>query len=163
MERFWQDLWHNQKGMSLFELVVGFMLMAIVLGLAITIISLNANMINISFDNTFNRASLAKTIDVVRSDVQKLSPDSVLHAESNRLTFYSIDGNYVDYRKSQDKLYRNGELLLEDLVAEPFAFLNDSLNVVESVNHNFCFVRLTLEVEKKGQSIRAEGVFYLRN
>lgn len=153
----------NQQGMSLFELVVGLTLMGIVMMLALVIISLNANMVSLSYNNTMNRASLSSTLSVLRTDVQKLSPDSVIHAESNQLSFYSIDGEYVNYQKSQDKLYRNSDLLLENLVDDPFQYLNDSLNVVESVDEDFTYLRVTLKIEKKGQIIRASELFYLRN
>ncbi len=153
----------NQQGMSLFELVVGLTLMGIVMMLALVIISLNANMISLSYNNTMNRASLSGTMSILRNDIQKLSPDSLIHAESNRLSFYSIDGDYVNYQKSQDKLYRNSDLLLKDLVDDPFQYLNDSLHVVESVEEDITYLRVTLKIEKEGQIIRASELFYLRN
>lgn len=153
----------SEKGMTLYELVISLVITLVVLTLAIFIISLNGQMIQLNYNRSMNRSEALNALRKMRSDIQKLSPDSLIHAQPDQLTFYDIDGNYINYQMSGNTLYKNNQLIVGNLVQEPFDYLNDKLNPVESVQDTICFIKVDVEIQNKGQVQRASEVLYLRN
>ncbi len=153
----------SENGFTLIELVTVIVIMGVLVGLSIGIIAVSGESVQQVFNQTNSRSELRMAMRVFRNDFQKLSVDSILTAQSDQLSFYDIDGNYVNYHMVGYNLVRNNENFLNNVRANPFEYLDQDYIQVESAADLISFIRLNLIIERNGHTKTLTDVFYARN
>ncbi len=119
------------EGFTLMELVVVIVIMGILALVVTGITSFSARTFSRVFNSTQVRWELRNAMERLQRDFRRLSPDSLLRIEPNRVTFYDIDHQYVDIQLARGELRRNGEVILKNVTnTNIFSYFNQNMQAV---------------------------------
>ncbi len=163
MDGYLKKIIRMQEGFTLVELTVTIVVLGILLGLATGIVALSAESISQTFSVTGARTELRDARRALRSDIQKMSADSLLTAQSDEITFYDQDGNYVNYHMVGSSLLRNDAVLLENVQSAPFGYRDESFNQISSPLNLIRYVELSITITYNGEVRSVSDMFYVRN
>ncbi len=163
LQRSIRTIARDQSGFTLMELIISMIIMGIVLSFSVGIIALNGEAVKRIYTQSSGSSEIRNALRQMRADIQKMSADSILHALPDRLAFYDIDGNYINYHIINDKLLRNNQTMLDNLNQTPFVYRDADFQPISSPVNAIQFVEVTLTFSKNEQTFRYTDVFYVRN
>lgn len=161
-----------QEGFTLIELVISIVILGILSLVTYGVIALNSRTFNSVKDNTLAYWDIRRAMQILRQDIQEIRPGNLI-PEANgtfstaRLSFRSLDGNTITYRKDGQYLQRkvnqqNWLTLLSGVQQNPFGFFD--VNSVNTNNkNNVVFIQVILEAEQNSKTVALEDKFYARN
>lgn len=156
------NLLKDNSGFTLIELAVGLTIMGMLSLVVAGLFTLGSESVNRVYNTAGGRAAMRNAQQVLRSDIQKLSADSLLHTEKDQLTFYDIDGVYVNYRIVDHNLLRNDRTILTGILNKPFEYLNEDLKKAKG-GSEVCFVEVELQISPQGHIQQSRNLYYVRN
>ena len=158
-----QTLSQDQSGFTLLELIVSIILLGILLSFSVGIIALNGEAVKRIYIQSSGSAEVRNTFRQMRADLQRLSADSILHALPNRLTYYDINGIYINYHMIGNNLLRNDRIILYNLNQAPFSYRDKNFQQISSPVNAIKYVEVQLFFSKNEQTFRFTDIFYVRN
>lgn len=152
----------KKQGFTLFEMVLTISIIGIIslvaTGIVVLTTQTNAQIINRSILLIEGR----NAINLIRSDLQKIAPDSIWTMKAKRLYFDDIDGNAIEYRYLNNVLTKNNSTVAEFLQANPFQYFDkDMIKTTDPTE--LSFIRIRLKLEWKSETVQIEEVVYVRN
>lgn len=154
---------NNQNGFTFIEMIVSLTVMGFITIVVVGMIGLSAKINQQVYWDSVARSELNVAMERLRVDTQQISPDSLLHSEADRLTFYDIDKNYVNYHMVANDLFRNDQLLLKDLDSAPFKYYDADLTEVSLPGQTIAVIEVTLKINRGGRTHQQQERFYARN
>ena len=152
----------NQKGFTIFELVIVIAILGVIAVFAVNIMHTQA----VTFSNVFTNSGLLSdgrnALDMLRKDLHGLSPDSISTMTATNLTFTRQDGNTITYSMASNTLTRNSNILAENISANPFSYLNAAQGVTAS-KADLVFVSVNLQFQSYNESLALQELIFLRN
>lgn len=153
----------GEEGFTLIELITVLVIIGILGAVVVSVVVLQADTIRRVYNNTQARSELRHALRTLRSDIQKISPDSLISSGPAQLSYIDIDGNRIDYAVSGNRLTRNESTVLNHLSnASVFNFLDRFQNEV-STGDTLCYVQLNLQINLNGETETIQEVLHVRN
>ncbi len=97
---------------------------------------------------------------------QIVSADSIFKATADSIRFRHVDGQQVKYQHRSSKLYRNDDLLAENLTDFAFSYFDDSrtlMNFPISDTEKIRSVGVRLSAKVNGETVHAQTTVAPRN
>jgi len=151
-----------EKGYTLFEVIIVVIILGVVSVLAINLMSRQTEVFTRIFNNSNLLSNARRAIEYIRRDLHGTSADSISTMTASNLTFQKSDGDAVNYVMNAATLQRNGLTLADNLVSNPFSYLDANQNVTASTA-DLVFVKVTLNLGNVGESVQLEEIVFLRN
>lgn len=152
----------NQKGFTIFELVVVIVILGVIAVFAVSIMHTQAATFSNVFINSDLLSNGRKALEVLRKDLHGLSPDSISTMTASDLIFTLPDGNTITYSMISNALTRNSNILAENISANPFSFLNAAQGVAASKT-DLVFIRVNLQFQNYNETLALQELIFLRN
>lgn len=158
-----QNFFRNQDGFTLMEMIVSLTIMGFITIVVVGMIGLSAKINQEVYWGSVARSELNVAMERLRIDIQQLSPDSVLHSVADRLTFYDMDKNYVNYHMVANDLFRNDKLILKNMDGAPFKYYDAALTEVTLPGQVIAVIEVTLKINRGGRTYQQQERYYARN
>ncbi len=157
----------HETGFTLIELIVVMVITVILTGFVADVLFHQVatfNLVTARKEGLQNSrfASMLLTKDIR----QIVSADSIFHASEDSMRFKHVNGTQIDYQHSGSNLYRNADLLLENLSGFSFSYLDDTGNALSFPIGDFSEIRVVgcgLSMLINGQSVQSNVTVTPRN
>ena len=151
-----------EKGYTLFELIIVVIILGIVSVLVVDLMSRQTEVLTRVFNNANLLGDGRRALEYLRRDLHGVSADSISIMTASNLTFQKSDGSTVQYARNAATLQRNGITLAENVLYDPFDYLDANQNFTASTA-NLVFVGINLQLGNSGESVQLEEIIFLRN
>jgi len=122
----------SESGMTLIELVLVMVLVAILSGFISKIIYYEINTYEMIADRKDELQSSRYAFHVMTRDLRQIMrPDSIFHASADSLRFDDIDDIMISYKYQNNEILRNGDLLVDGLSNFYFTYYDDAGNALD--------------------------------
>ena len=119
----------SDSGMTLIELILVMVLVAILSGFISKIIYYEINTYEMIADRKDELQSSRYAFHVMTRDIrQVLNPESIFHASVDSLTFDDVDTTMISYKYQNNEILRNGDLLVDGVSNFYFYYFDDAGN-----------------------------------
>ena len=123
----------GKQGFTLLELVVVIVLVGILSLFTGTIILYEIDQYRFLARSQRDLQNSRMMVRVMTRDLRQItSADSILHADTDSLRFYNVDGEIVAYRFSNSRLVRNGDLMMNAVSEFEFGFFDADGSAISS-------------------------------
>ncbi len=123
----------NISGFTLIELVTSIVIVGVLSLFVSSFIFYEVN--NFVFSNSRQQTVQDSrwALQLISKDLRQIvTPDSILYASGDSLSFYNVDTDVVVYTYSGNQILRNGDLLLSSVDSCGFRFYNNEGDVISS-------------------------------
>lgn len=153
----------NSKGLSLIELVITIVIIAIIFGIAALIIQKGS-------ESYFKQESESDITNQGRYAIEKMAREiratrstaDITTATAAQYTFTDSDGNAINYQFAGGNLNRNGTLLASNVSNASFQYY-DNADVVTAVIANIWRIEIAFTVAKGSDSVAFKVSVHPRN
>jgi len=154
---------NEERGFSLIELIVAFVILGIISAIAFGILDTNTEIYSEVFYRSFLLSEGRKAMRVLRNDIQNMDRATLSTIESDNIQFEDMAGNEIEYEVSASSLLRNGEVLIDFLDDQDvFVYLDANRDTTQSAQ-NVRFIGVNLELAKNNYKIKLGETIYVRN
>jgi len=165
----WLQTWlsNDEAGFSLLELILVIVLVAIISGFIANLLFYEVNLYTHLVDMSSSSQITRNTLQMLARDLRHIAaPDSIHLADADSIRFDDIDDITISYKLNSNKVYRNGDLLQEQINDLTFQYFDDSGNVISTPVSDTGEIRsiaVTLIVNINAQSVTFESNIQPRN
>jgi prepilin-type N-terminal cleavage/methylation domain-containing protein len=152
----------TEKGYTIFEVIIVVMILGVVSVLAMNLMGRQTEVFTRVFNNSYLLSDGRKVLEYIRRDLHGASADSISSMTASNLTIVKSDGSVINYVMNAATLQRNGVVMAENVLSNPFSYLDANQNLTASTA-NLVFVRVTLNLGNLGESVQLEEIIFLRN
>ncbi len=153
---------HNQRGATLIELVLVLSILGIITSITGGILHTQSRIFVKIYERSTMLSDMHKVMNQVISEIQEISPDNISKMKDNQLIFTDIDGLSVEYKLKNNQITRNGSLILDGVQDDPFVYLDEYGNSVNSPD-DLKMTKIILTVLQNGELCTMEKIAYGRN
>jgi len=154
----------RENGFTLTEVILSVVLVGIVTSLALGILHTQARTYSQIYNRSLMTFEARNALRLLRSEIRSMNPNNISTLSAGTLEFTDVQNNTVLYNyKEQDKeLIRNNQVILKNLTAAPFQYLDKDQNVTEQKSE-VRFVKINLQLAAGNESAQMEELIYVRN
>jgi prepilin-type N-terminal cleavage/methylation domain-containing protein len=161
MKRFLEKI-KKQNGLTIIEMIVTISIIGVIAVVATGIIHVSTQTYVRIVERSIVMVEGRNVMQKIRSDLQKLAPDSILTMKKKRLEFVDIDGNAIDYNYTKKGLKRNKVIITKFLQNKPFQYYDKDMAKAKDPAE-LRFIRVTLSLQWKSETVQIEELVYVRN
>ena len=171
---------NDEKGFSLFELVIAIALLGVFALFSTGIIAINSETFNLINMNTTQKWDVRKAMQILKHDIQMIDPQALdnwgqgqqsgygyRHGWHDKLYFITIDGIRMRYRYTSGSLQRrvgNGSWteIIDNLNYYPFSY-QDVSSTITTNKDVVAFIVVDFDRTLNGNTYSLMEKFYVRN
>lgn len=122
---------HDEHGVSLLELILVMVMVGIISGFIASLLYYEITIYNRLVGMTGSTQITRNTLQMLSRDLRHIgAPDSIYQASGDSIRFDDIDDVMLSYKFSNDKIYRNSDLVQEGITDLTFQYFDNSGNVL---------------------------------
>ena len=117
----------SESGMTLIEVIIVMVLVGILSGFISKIIYYEINTYEMIADRKDELQSSRYAFHRIIRDIRHImTPDTILHASSDSLSFHDVDDILIVYKYKNNEIFRNGDILVDGLTNFYFTYYDDA-------------------------------------
>lgn len=146
--------------MTLIELIMVMVMVSILAGFISSLIFYEINTYELLTNRKEGMQNSRYALHLMTRDIRQImKADSIFHASSDSIRFDDISDIMVSYKYQNNKIFRNNDLLLDNISSFYFGYLDGSGNILSSPVTDPTQIRtitLSLSTLVRGQAVNSQ-------